>query len=228
MPRSKRYQAAVKKIDKNKTYSIAEAISAIKTSNTAKFDASVEVHLRLGIDPKKGEQQVRGTVSLPHGTGKTKRIVVFVPTDREKEASAAGADLVGGQELIDSIKQTGKIDFDVAVTVPEMMPKLAAIAKVLGPRGLMPSPKSETITSNLKKTIEELKKGRVNFKNDATGNLHQVIGKVSFSDQQLLENYKILMDTVRKAKPSSSKGVYLKNVSLATTMGPGVKVALGL
>lgn len=228
MPRSKRYQAAVKKIDKNKTYSIAEAISVIKVSHTAKFDASVEVHLRLGIDPKKGEQQVRGTVSLPHGTGKTKRIVVFVPAEREKEASAAGADLVGGQELIDSIKQTGKIDFDVAVTVPEMMPKLAAIAKVLGPRGLMPSPKSETITSNLKKTIEELKKGRVNFKNDATGNLHQVIGKVSFSDQQLLANYKILMDTVRKAKPSSSKGVYLKNVSLATTMGPGIKVALGL
>ena len=226
MARSKRYQEAVKKIDKNKSYSIEEAITLIKATSSTKFDSSVEVHIRLGIDPKKGEQQVRGTVSLPHGTGKTKRIAAIVPADKEKDATAAGADLVGGQELIDRIKQTGKIDFDVAVTVPEMMPKLTVVAKILGPRGLMPSPKNETITTNLKKTIEELKKGRVNFKNDATSNIHQLIGKVSFGNQQLIENYRALLDTVRKAKPSSSKGVYLINISLTTTMGPGVKVQL--
>ena len=226
MARSKRYQEAVKKVDKNKSYSIEEAITLIKATSSTKFDSSVEVHIRLGIDPKKGEQQVRGTVSLPHGTGKTKRIAAFVPADKEKDATAAGADLVGGQELIDRIKQTGKIEFDVAVTLPEMMPKLAAIAKILGPRGLMPSPKNETITTNLKKTIAELEGGKVNFKNDGTGNIHQVIGKTSFSDQQLLANYQALLDTVRKGKPSSSKGVYLKNISLTTTMGPGVKVLL--
>ncbi|OGY52294.1 MAG: 50S ribosomal protein L1 [Candidatus Buchananbacteria bacterium RIFCSPLOWO2_01_FULL_56_15] len=226
MARSKRYQEAVKKVEKNKSYSVEEAIKLVKTTATTKFDSSVEVHLRLGIDPKKGEQQVRGTVSLPHGTGKTKRIAAFVAPDREKEAQAAGADVVGGQELIDQIKQTGKLEFDVAVTMPEMMPKLAAVAKVLGPRGLMPSPKNETITTNLKKTIEELKKGKVNFKNDGTGNIHQMIGKVSFTDSQLLENYQALLDTIRKAKPSSSKGVYLKNISLTTSMGPGIRVTL--
>ena len=226
MARSKRYQEAVKKVEKNKSYSVEEAIKLVKTTATTKFDSSVEVHLRLGIDPKKGEQQVRGTVSLPHGTGKTKRIAAFVAPDREKEAQAAGADVVGGQELIDQIKQTGKLEFDVAVTMPEMMPKLAAVAKVLGPRGVMPSPKNETITTNLKKTIEELKKGKVNFKNDGTGNIHQMIGKVSFTDSQLLENYQALLDTIRKAKPSSSKGVYLKNISLTTSMGPGIRVTL--
>ena len=226
MARSKRYQEAVKKVEKNKSYSVEEAIKLVKTTATTKFYSSVEVHLRLGIDPKKGEQQVRGTVSLPHGTGKTKRIAAFVAPDREKEAQAAGADVVGGQELIDQIKQTGKLEFDVAVTMPEMMPKLAAVAKVLGPRGLMPSPKNETITTNLKKTIEELKKGKVNFKNDGTSNIHQMIGKVSFTDSQLLENYQALLDTIRKAKPSSSKGVYLKNISLTTSMGPGIRVTL--
>ena len=226
MARSKRYQEAVKKVEKNKSYSIEEAIKLVKTTATTKFDSSVEVHIRLGIDPKKGEQQVRGTVSLPHGTGKTKRIAAFVAPDREKEAKAAGADVIGGQELIDAIKQTGKIEFDVAVTMPEMMSKLAAVAKVLGPRGLMPSPKNETITTNLKKTIEELKKGKVNFKNDATSNVHQMIGKVSFTDTQLLENYRALLDTIRKAKPSSSKGVYLRNISLTTSMGPGIRVNL--
>ena len=226
MARSKRYQEAVKKVEKNKSYSIEEAIKLVKTTATTKFDSSVEVHIRLGIDPKKGEQQVRGTVSLPHGTGKTKRIAAFVAPDREKEAKAAGADVVGGSELIDQIKQTGKFEFDIAVTMPEMMPKLAAVAKVLGPRGLMPSPKNETITTNLKKTIEELKKGKVNFKNDGTSNIHQMIGKVSFTDSQLLENYQALLDTIRKAKPSSSKGVYLKNISLTTSMGPGIRVTL--
>ena len=226
MSRSKRYQEAVKKVDKNKIYPIAEAIKLAKQTNITKFDASVEVHVRLGIDSKKGEQQVRGTITLPQGTGKTKKIAVFVGPEKEKEAKEAGADLIGGQELIDSIKSSGKVDFDIALATPDMMPKLAVIAKILGPKGLMPSPKNETITTNLKKTIGELKKGKVNFKNDDTGNVHQVIGKVSFEDKKIIDNYQALIEAIKKAKPSSSKGIYIKNISISSSMGPGIKVQL--
>ncbi len=226
MKRSKRYQALIKKIDRTKAYSIGEAIKLIKETGTAKFDSSVEIHLRLGIDPKKSDQQIRGAVSLPHGTGKTKTVAAFISPDKEKEAKEAGADIIGGQDLIDKIKKTGKTEFDIAVATPDLMPKLAVIARVLGPRGLMPSPKNETITTNLKKTIGELKKGKVNFKNDDTGNIHQVIGKISFTDQQLMENYQSLIEAMKKTRPSSAKGIFIQNVTLASSMGPGVRVEL--
>lgn len=226
MSRSKRYQEVVKKVDKNKAYPITEAIKLVKQTNTAKFDASIEIHVRLGIDSKKGEQQVRGAITLPFGTGKTKKIAVFTSTEKEKEAQEAGADIFGGQELIDQIKNTGKVDFEIALATPDMMPKLAAIAKILGPKGLMPSPKNETITTNLKKSIGELKKGKVNFKNDDTGNVHQIIGKISFTDENLMGNYQAIMDAIKKAKPSSSKGTYIQNISISSSMGPGIKVQL--
>ena len=226
MQRSKRYQEAAKKIDKNKIYSVEEAIKLVKETSATKFDGSVEVHLNLSIEPSKSDQQVRGAVTLPHGTGKTKKICAFVSGDKDKEAKEAGADVFGGEELIAQIKTTGKVDFDIAIATPDMMPKLAIIAKILGPKGLMPSPKNETITTNLKKTIDELKRGKVNFKNDDTANVHQIIGKVSFKEVQLAENYKAFMDAVRKAKPSSAKGSYINSISLASSMGPGIKVQL--
>ena len=180
----------------------------------------------MGTDPKKSDQQVRGATTLPHGTGKTKAITAIVNEDKIKEAKEAGADVVGGQELIDEIKKTGKVDAEVILASPDMMPKLAVIAKILGPRGLMPSPKNETITTNLKKTIEELKKGKVNFKNDDTGNIHQVIGKVSFDEGQLVQNYQTLLDAVKKAQPAGIKGSYIKNISISSSMGPGIKVEI--
>ena len=163
---------------------------------------------------------------MPHGTGKTKKIAAFVSADKVGEAKEAGADLVGGQELIDEIKKTGKVNFEIALASPDLMPKLAAIAKILGPKGLMPSPKNETITTNIKKTIAELKKGKVNFKNDDTGNVHQIIGKVSFDDKKLLENYQTLIEALKKAKPPAAKGIYLENISISSSMGPGIKVEI--
>lgn len=226
MAQGKRYAAALKLIDKTKTYSPEEAIELVKQTAKTKFDSSIEVHVRLGIDSKKSDQQVRATVALPHGTGKTKKVAAFVGTaEKEAEAKAAGADIVGGEELIAQIASTGKYEFEVAVATPDMMPKLAKVAKVLGPKGLMPSPKNETVTVNLKKAIEELKKGKVSFKADDTANLHQVIGKASFDSAKLLENYNALMDGLRRAKPATSKGTYLLSVTLTSTMGPGVKVA---
>ncbi len=212
--------------DHLKSYSPEEALAILKKLSKAKFDASVEVHFRLGIDTKKGDQQVRGAVSLPHGTGKTIKVAAFVSSENEKAAKAAGADFVGGEELINEIKKTEKTDFQVAIAEPALMKNLALIAKILGTRGLMPSPKNDTVTTNPVKTIEELKKGKISFKNDDTGNVHTVIGKMSFDDQKLLENYQALLETVKKAKPSSSKGIFLKNISLSSSMSPGIKVAL--
>lgn len=226
MSRSKRYQEVVKKVDKLKTYPIAEAIKLMKETSNTKFDSSIEVHARVNIDPKKNDQQVRGAITLPHGTGKTKRICAIVGADKEKEAKEAGADVVGGEELIAQIKTTGKVDFDIAIATPDMMPKLAIVAKVLGPKGLMPSPKNETITTNLKKTIDELKGGKVNFKNDDTGNVHQVIGKVSFSEDKIAQNFNAFLDALKKAKPSGAKGTYIQNISLSSSMGPGIKIQL--
>ncbi|MDD2807965.1 MAG: 50S ribosomal protein L1 [Patescibacteria group bacterium] len=224
MARSKKYLAAAKKIDQNKAYPIAEAIKLAKETSLSKFDGSLEVHVRLGVNTAKSDQQVRSAVTLPHGTGKTKKIAAFVGPEKEKDAQEAGADIVGGQELIDEIKKTGKVNFEVALATPDMMPKLAIIAKILGPKGLMPSPKNDTITTNLKKTITDLKKGKVNFKSDDTGNVHQSIGKISFTDDQLAQNYKTLIDAIRKAKPATAKGTYLLNISIASTMGPGIRV----
>ncbi len=185
----------------------------------------MEVHARIGIDPKKGDQQIRSTVVLPHGTGKVKTIAAFVSSEKEKEAKDAGADFVYGEEDIKKIKDTGKIEFEIAITTPDMMPKLAAVAKVLGPKGLMPNPKTETVGPNIKKMIEELKKGKVTFKNDDTANVHQLLGKVSFSEAALKENLTAFMEALKKAKPGSSKGTYIKNLVLCTTMGPAIKIS---
>ncbi len=212
--------------DKFKKYPIDEAIELAKKMSKAKFDESLEVHFLLGIDPRKGDQQVRGAVSLPHGTGKTVKVAAFVSEDKEKECKDAGADYVGGEDLINEIKKTEKTDFQVAVAEPAMMRNLAQIAKILGTRGLMPSPKNETVTPNPAKAVEELKKGKVSFKNDDTGNIHVAIGKLSFDTQKLKENFETLLDAIQKAKPSSSKGVYLKNIVIASSMGKGIKIAL--
>jgi len=213
-------------IDQTKAYPIAEAIELVKKTAKTKFDASVEVHFRLGLDTQKGEQQVRLAVSLPHGTGKTIKVAAFVTPAKEQEVRAAGADYVGGEELINEIKKTEKTDFQVAVAEPGLMKNLAAIAKILGTRGLMPSPKNETVTPDPAKAVAELKKGKVSLKNDDTGNIHVAMGKVSFPSQSLIENFTVLLEAVRKAKPATSKGVYLKNISLSSTMGPGIKIAL--
>jgi large subunit ribosomal protein L1 len=225
MKRGKKYKAIAEKVDKNKLYTPQEALQIVREGKIAKFDESVEVHVRLGVDPKKGEQQVRAAVVLPHGIGKTKKIAVVTST-KTKEAQDAGADIVGAEDLIEKIKN-GKIgNFDVLVASPEMMPKLAQVAKILGPRGLMPSPKTETVTDKIKETVEMLKKGKLSFKNDTTGIIHQVIGKVSFDIQKLEENYTAFMGAINKAKPSGLKGKYILSISICSTMGPGVKISL--
>jgi len=211
------------KVDKDKVYPLDEAINLAKETSNTKFDGSVEVHVLLGIDPKKTDQQIRTSVVLPHGTGKTKKIAAFVTPDKEKEAKEAGADVIYGEEEIKELKNTGKIDFDVAVTTPDMMPKMAAVAKILGPRGLMPNPKTDTVGPNLKQMIIDLKGGKITFKNDDTANIHQIIGKVSFDAEKLKANYLAFMDMLKKAKPTTTKGTYIKNITLATTMGPGIK-----
>ena len=221
----KRHTANKAKVTKN-NYTPEEAIALLKSAKKAKFDESVELHMRLGIDPKQGDQQVRGTVTLPYGAGKTKRIAVFAEGGKELEAKEAGADIVGGQEIIEKIRQTGAIDFDIAVATPEMMKNLATIAKILGPKGLMPSPKNETVTPNIGRTVTEIKKGKIAFKNDDTGNVHQIIGKVSFNDQQIMDNLNTFVEALRRAKPASAKGIYIKSATLATTMGPGVSISL--
>lgn len=212
--------------DKEKTHSLPEAIKIVKKLSKTKFDASVEVHFRLGIDIKKSDQQLRGAVSLPHGTGKSIKIAAFVSPENEAAAKEAGADFVGGEELIEEIKKSEKTDFQVAVAEVAMMRNLGKIAKILGTRGLMPSPKNETVTQNPAKAILELKKGKVSFKNDDTGNVHLIIGKVSFDDAKLIDNFNTLLDTIKKSKPSSSKGVYIKNISVSSSMGPGVKISI--
>jgi large subunit ribosomal protein L1 len=212
--------------DRFKTYSIEEALEIVRKLTKTKFDASVEVHFRLGINTKKGDQQVRGAVSLPNGTGKTVKIAAFVSPENEKAVKAAGADFVGSDELIAEIKKTEKTDFQVAIAEPLMMKNLAVIAKILGTRGLMPSPKNDTVTTNPVKAVEELKKGKISFKNDDTANVHTVIGKISFDNKKLIENYAALLDTIRKAKPAASKGTFIKNISIASSMSAGVRVSL--
>ena len=207
-------------------YSVAEAIELIKKTSTVKFDASVEVHVKLGIDPKKTDQQIRATVVMPHGTGKTKTVAAFVGTNDEADAKAAGADFVYGEEDIKKIKDTGKIEFEIAVSTPEMMPKLAVAARVLGPKGLMPNPKTGTVDKNVKRMVEEIKKGKAAFKNDDGSNVHQVIGKVSFDAKKLEENLAAFMEAIKKAKPQSSKGTYIKGLFLTSSMGPSVKVVV--
>ena len=212
--------------DKQKIYSLEEGIELSKKLSKTKFDASIEVHFRLGIDAKKGEQQIRTAVSLPHGTGKTIKIAAFVSPEKEKEVKAAGADFVGSEDLIAEIKKTEKTDFQVAVAEPAVMRNLAQIAKILGTRGLMPSPKNETVTPDPAKAVKELKKGKISFKNDDTGNIHVIIGKTSFDDKKLIENFIVLTNTIKKIKPAKSKGVYIKNISISSSMGPGIKIVV--
>ncbi len=212
--------------DRFKSYPIEEAIEIVRKLTKTKFDASLEVHFRLGINTKKGDQQVRGAVSLPNGTGKTVKVAAFVSPENEKAVKAAGADYVGSDELIAEIKKTEKTDFQVAVAEPAMMKNLAVIAKILGTRGLMPSPKNDTVTTNPVKAVEELKKGKISFKNDDTANVHTVIGKMSFDNKKLIENYNTLLEVIRKAKPAASKGTFIKNVSIASSMSAGVRVNL--
>lgn len=222
---SKRMKDLRAKIDKNRSYTAAEAIKLLLETAGVKFDASVEAHANLGIDTKKSDQQIRATVVLPHGTGKTKKIAAFVMPEKEKEAKEAGADIIYTEDDLKKMKDGFKIDFDVAVTMPDMMPKMAMVAKILGPKGLMPNPKTETVGPNLKKMIEELKRGKITFKNDDTGNVHQIIGKISFGEQNLSENLTVFLEALKKAKPNSAKGVYIKNLVVCTTMGPAIKLS---
>lgn len=209
----------------NTLYQPAEALELAKKLSYENFDASLEVHVRTGIDPKKGDQIIRASVTLPHGTGKTKKVAVFAEGEKATEAKEAGADIVGGPELIAEIKTSGRCDFDVAIATPDLMKSIASVAKVLGPKGLMPSPKNDTVTNNIKETVVAVKKGKVTFKNDDSGIVHQVIGRRSFSAEQLFENYAAFTEALRKARPAVVKGTYIKGITVATTMGPGIKIA---
>jgi len=223
MQRSKGYRKAAELIDANKLYEPADAIKLAKETSPTKFDATVEVAMRLGVDPRKADQMVRGTVNLPHGTGKTARVIVFAQGAKAEEAVAAGADEVGTDDLVARI-QGGWLDFDAAIATPDQMAKIGRIARILGPRGLMPNPKTGTVTMDVTKAINEIKGGKITFRVDKHSNLHLIIGKASFTEEQLIDNYATALDEILRAKPSAAKGKYLKKVTLATTMGPGVPV----
>lgn len=221
--KGKKYVEAVKLIDRTKAYPIAEAIELVKKTNFTKFDATVEVAFRLGVDPKKADQQIRGAVVLPNGTGKTQRVLVFAKGEKLKEAEAAGADYVGDSEYINKIQQ-GWFEFDVIVATPDMMGEVGKLGRVLGPKGLMPNPKTGTVTFDVTRAINEIKAGKVEYRVDKAGNIHVPIGKASFEDQKLVENFNTIFDTMNKVKPAAAKGTYMKNVTVTSTMGPGVKV----
>ncbi|MBI2050873.1 MAG: 50S ribosomal protein L1 [Parcubacteria group bacterium] len=220
---SKRYRALKEKVEAGKTYSLDEALARLEDAGNTKFDAGVELHVRTGIDVKQSDEQVRGTASLPHGTGKKQKIAAI--TANPAAAKAAGAHIAGGEELIKEI-QVGKMDFDVLVAEPAFMPKLAPVAKILGPRGLMPSPKNGTVSPDIAKAIDELSRGKISFKNDNTGNIHILVGRASFDAGKLKENIQTAYDAVKAAKPAAAKGTFIKSVTLATTMGPGIPVQM--
>ena len=219
----KKYQDAVKLIEADKQYDLQDAVELVKKTSTAKFDATVEIAVKLGVDPKYADQQVRGAVVLPFGTGKTKRVLVFAKGEKAKEAEAAGADVVGAEDIVAQI-QGGWFEFDVAVATPDMMGLVGRLGKVLGPKGLMPNPKVGTVTLDVTRAINEIKAGKIEYRTDKAGNIHAPIGKVSFDDAKLLENAKTLIETLIKVKPSGAKGQYVKSITLSTTMGPGVPV----
>ncbi|MCM3006791.1 50S ribosomal protein L1 [Priestia koreensis] len=221
--KGKKYIEAAKLVDRTNAYSVAEAIELVKKTNTAKFDATVEVAFRLGVDPKKADQQIRGAVVLPHGTGKVQRVLVFAKGEKAKEAEAAGADYVGDQDYINKISQ-GWFDFDVIVATPDMMGEVGKLGRVLGPKGLMPNPKTGTVTFDVTKAVNEIKAGKVEYRVDKAGNIHVPVGKISFEDAKLVDNFTTVFETLQKAKPSAAKGTYMKNVAVTSTMGPGVKV----
>ncbi|HMG29091.1 MAG TPA: 50S ribosomal protein L1 [Jiangellaceae bacterium] len=221
MKRSKAYRAALEKIDRDRLYAPGEAVRLAKQTVTTKYDPTVEVALRLGVDPRKADQMVRGTVNLPHGTGKTARVLVFAVGPKADEARAADADIVGGDELIEEV-QGGRLDFDAVVATPDLMGRVGRLGRVLGPRGLMPNPKTGTVTMDVAKAVSEIKGGKIEFRVDRHANLHFVIGKASFSEQALAENYVAAMDEVNRLKPSAAKGRYVRKATMATTMGPGI------
>jgi large subunit ribosomal protein L1 len=219
----KRHADAVKLVDANELYSVQDAVELVKKTSYVKFDATVEVAFRLGVDPRKAEQNLRGAVVLPHGTGKTRTVLVIAQGDKAKEAEEAGADYVGDADYINKIQQ-GWFGFDVIVATPDMMPQLGRLGRVLGPKGLMPNPKTGTVTTDVAKAVSEIKAGKVEYRVDKAGNVHVPVGKVSFDVDKLVENVKTICDTMMRIKPTTVKGVYLKNISLTSTMGPGVKV----
>ncbi|MGK0551278.1 50S ribosomal protein L1 [Enterococcus faecalis] len=221
--KSKKMQEALKKVDTTKAYSVEEAVALAKDTNIAKFDATVEVAYKLNVDPKKADQQIRGAVVLPNGTGKTQSVLVFAKGEKAKEAEAAGADFVGDDDMVQKI-QGGWFDFDVVVATPDMMATVGKLGRVLGPKGLMPNPKTGTVTMDVTKAVEEVKAGKVTYRVDKAGNIHVPIGKVSFDNEKLIENFNTINDVVVKAKPSTAKGQYIKNISVTTTFGPGIRV----
>ena len=221
----KKYQDAAKLLEDGKLYSVAEAMELVKKTATAKFDETIELHVRLGVDPKYADQQVRGAMVLPHGTGKAKKVLVFAKGEKVKEAEDAGADYVGSDEIVTKI-QGGWFDFDVAVATPDMMDTVGRLGKVLGPRGLMPNPKLGTVTMDLKKAIGEIKAGQVEYRTDKAGNIHVPIGKASFDADKLRENYQAVIDTLIRVKPAAAKGQYIRSITVVATMGPAVPVAL--
>ncbi|GEN35283.1 MULTISPECIES: 50S ribosomal protein L1 [Aneurinibacillus] len=223
--KGKNYLEAAKLIDRNVAYEIDEALELVKKASKAKFDETVEVAFRLGVDPRKNDQQIRGAVVLPHGTGKTSRVLVFAKGEKAKEAEAAGADYVGDEDYVAKIQQ-GWFEFDVVVATPDMMGTVGKLGRVLGPKGLMPNPKTGTVTFEVEKAVKEIKAGKIEYRTDKAGNVHAPIGKVSFESEKLAENLRTLIDTLQKAKPAAAKGTYMKNITVSSTMGPGVKVAV--
>ena len=224
MKRGKRYVESAKLVDTTKLYEAKEALETIEKMPKTKFDETVELHVRLGVDSKHADQQVRGTVVLPNGTGKTQKVLVFAKGDKAKEAEEAGADYVGAEELVPKIEKENWFDYDVIVATPDMMGVIGRLGKVLGPKGLMPNPKSGTVTMDVKKAISEIKSGKVEYRLDKTNIIHLGFGKVSFGVDKLLENYEVIMDAIIKARPAAAKGQYVKSVAITTTMGPGLKI----
>ena len=222
--KSKKYVEALGKIDRTKLYESKEALALVSEIATAKFDETVEAHIKLGVDSRHADQQVRGAIVLPHGTGKTKKVLVFAKGEKAKEAEAAGADFVGAEDLVQKIQKENWFDFDVVVATPDMMGVVGRLGRVLGPKGLMPNPKSGTVTFDVTKAVEEIKAGKVEYRLDKSNIIHVAIGKVSFGGEKLAENFNVLMNAIIKAKPSAAKGQYLRSISFTSTMGPGVKI----
>ena len=222
--RGKKYVAACEKVEKNKAYTKEEAVKLAKETSVSKFDGTVEVAVRLNLDTKKADQQLRGAIVLPHGTGKTKKVLVIAKGENANKAKEAGADYVGDMDMLQKIEKENWFDFDVMIATPDMMPLLGKLGKVLGPKGLMPNPKTGTVTTDVVKAVNEVKAGRVEYRTDSFGNVHGIIGKVSFTEEQLLENLDAFMATILKVKPATVKGDYVKNIAITTTMGPGIKV----
>ena len=224
MKRSKRYVSNLEKVEKNKVYSALEAVKLVKETSNTKFDSTVEVAMNLNLDTKKNDQQLRGAVVLPNGTGKTKRILVLAKGDQAKAAKEAGADFVGDLDMIQKIEKESWFDYDVIIATPEMMPMLGKIGKILGPKGLMPNPKTGTVTMDVAKAVNDTKKGKVEYRTDSYGNIHGIVGKVSFDTDKLVENLNAFVNNILKIKPATVKGNYVKNISISSTMGPGIKI----